>query len=77
MFNTVELRRRRLSNKQNNIDWSEYDSTLKALGASNKRINSRDEFNVLIVRLSSPANINSIVTTQFSNLLNKITFFSL
>jgi hypothetical protein len=40
IFNTVELRRRRLSNKQNNIDWSEYDSTLKALGASNKRINS-------------------------------------
>ena len=48
MLNTVELRRRRASNKQNNIDWSEYASTLKALGASNKRINSRDDFNVLI-----------------------------
>jgi hypothetical protein len=47
MFNTVEKRRRRVSNKQkqtkNNIDWSEYASTLaKALCASNKGINSRE-----------------------------------
>jgi hypothetical protein len=53
MFNTVEKRRRRVSNKQkqtkNNIDWSEYASTLaKALCASNKGINSREDFNVLI-----------------------------
>ena len=52
MFNTVE-KRRRVANKQkttnNNIDWSEYASTLvKALGASNKGINSREDFNVLI-----------------------------
>jgi hypothetical protein len=34
---------------KNNIDWSEYASTLvKAQGASNKRINSREDFNVLI-----------------------------
>jgi hypothetical protein len=36
---------------KNNIDWSEYASTLvKALGASNKRINSREDFNILIKR---------------------------
>jgi hypothetical protein len=34
---------------KNNIDWSEYASTLdKAPGASNKGINSREDFNVLI-----------------------------
>jgi len=31
------------------MDWSEYASTLgKALGASIKRINSREDFNVLV-----------------------------
>jgi hypothetical protein len=36
---------------KNNIDWSEYANTLvKALGASNKRINSREDFNILIRR---------------------------
>jgi hypothetical protein len=34
---------------KDNIDWSEYASTLvKALGASNERINSREDFNALI-----------------------------
>jgi hypothetical protein len=50
MFNTVELKGiSRVSNKQkhtkNTIDWSEYASTLlKALDASNKRINSQRRF---------------------------------
>ena len=36
-------------NNNNNIDWSQYASTLiKALGIFNKRINNREDFNVLL-----------------------------
>ena len=57
MFNTVESRRRASKNNNkkttknynNNIDWSQYASTLvKTLGTFNKRINNREDFNVVL-----------------------------
>jgi hypothetical protein len=57
VYNMIYIYKNKVSKKQkqtktkqkNNIDWSEYASTLvKALGASNKIINSREDFDVLI-----------------------------